>query len=413
MKKNLKLILLILPILLNLSCTKENNEMIDKAIILGSWSETKTVEEDYLSMTMEIIWTFNENNTASQEIILRLNNAIYKDITNNYSYNYDGNRITFSDKNNKVWTYEIQVSNNNMKLGNEEDGYFNLTKIEVNDKQSNNEIRYTTIHNTTIYPYENNAFNANIISNAIEDKTGILTFSKDLETIGDNAFRGIYELKSISLPISIENIGEYAFYKCENLTECKLANKISYIGNSAFKDCTSLSHIEIPNNLSAIKQGTFYNCKSLKCITLPTSLRTIENGAFAYCENLENIEIPNNVTELGSMAFCGCNTLSSISIPESITVINSLTFSSCNSLIKIILPKSITEIKENAFYGSKKLESIYCYSEEPPHITKSTGSGTGTFNGFSKTTKIFVPKASIDKYKEQWQEVISQIYSII
>ena len=413
MKKNLKLALLLLPMLLYFSCTKENNEIVDKTIILGSWSETKLIEEDYLSMTMEIIWTFNENNTASQEIILRLNNSIYKDITNNYSYNYDGSHITFTDKNSKVWTYEIQVSNNNMKLGNEEDGYFNLTKIEMNDKQSNNEIRYTTTSNTIIYPYENKAFNANIISNTIVDKTGILTFSKDLETIGDNAFRGIYELKSISLPTSIENIGEYAFYKCENLIECKLANKVSYLGNSAFKDCTNLSYIEIPNNLNTIKQGAFYNCKSLKHITLPASLRIIENGAFAYCENLENIEIPNNVTELGSMAFCGCNTITSISIPESITVINGFTFSSCNNLVKIILPKSITDIKENAFYESKKLECIYCYSEEPPHITKGTESGTGTFNGFSKTTKIFVPKTSIDKYKEQWHEVVSQIYSII
>lgn len=128
MKKLFRLTLLILPMLLYSSCAKENNEIVDKTIILGSWYETKTVEEDFLSMTMEIIWTFNENNTASQEIILRLNNSIYKDITNNYSYNYDGHHITFSDKNNKVWTYEIQVSNNKMKLGNIENGYFNLTK---------------------------------------------------------------------------------------------------------------------------------------------------------------------------------------------------------------------------------------------------------------------------------------------
>lgn len=63
MKKNLKLVLLILPMLLYFSCTKENNEIVNKTIILGSWSETKLIEEDYLSMTMEITWTFNENNT--------------------------------------------------------------------------------------------------------------------------------------------------------------------------------------------------------------------------------------------------------------------------------------------------------------------------------------------------------------
>lgn len=412
MKNILRLALLILPILLYSSCTKENDEIIDKTIILGSWNETKTVEEDFLSMTMEIIWTFNENNTASQEIILRLNYSIYKDITNNYSYQYDGTHITFSDKNNKVWTYEIQVSNNKMRLGNEEDGYFNLTKNISSNKQSNKEIWYTTLSNTIVYPYNGSVFNANIISNNIIDNIGIITFSEDLETIGDNAFRGLYELTSVSLPASTKSIGEYAFYKCENLTECKLTNKISELKNSTFKDCTNLSYIETPNKLSSIEQGVFYNCKSLKNITLPNSLKEIGNGAFAYCENLESIEIPNNVTELGSMAFCGCNRLTTISVPESIKVIKSLTFYGCKNLVEIILPKSITKIEENAFYESSKLESIYCYSEEPPQLIKSIGSGTGTFNGFSKKTKIFVPIKSINKYKEQWQEVISQIYSI-
>lgn len=98
--------------------------------IIGSWSEV-TVSEggDYVSMTLEIIWTFNQNNTASQRVIARLNDYVFEDITNTYSYIYDGlSSITFTDANNRVWTYTIEVDGNKMRLGNEEDGYFNLTK---------------------------------------------------------------------------------------------------------------------------------------------------------------------------------------------------------------------------------------------------------------------------------------------
>ena len=45
----------------------------------------------------------------------------------NFTYEYKGSTITL--KNDKVTLdYEISISGNNMKLGNEKDGYFNLTK---------------------------------------------------------------------------------------------------------------------------------------------------------------------------------------------------------------------------------------------------------------------------------------------
>ena len=49
-------------------------------------------------MTIEIIWTFNSNNTASQQVIASLNGYVYKDVINTYSYVYDGHSsITFKD----------------------------------------------------------------------------------------------------------------------------------------------------------------------------------------------------------------------------------------------------------------------------------------------------------------------------
>ena len=120
------------------ACSNEEDDELEKEQnrneILGSWSEveTTTEENDYGSITveLEIIWTFNQNNTASQRVIARFNDYVFEDVTNSYSYVYDGvSSITFTDANNKVWTYTIEVKGNKMRLGNEESGYFNLTKI--------------------------------------------------------------------------------------------------------------------------------------------------------------------------------------------------------------------------------------------------------------------------------------------
>ena len=128
MKKLFGLMLLCATMVLSLSSCSDDDEYIDNSEILGTWSETKIVEEDYLAVTMEIIWNFEKDNTAYQRVILSLNGYTFKDVTNNYSYIYDGKIITFTDTNNKSWDYEVYVTGNNMKLGNEEDGFFNLTK---------------------------------------------------------------------------------------------------------------------------------------------------------------------------------------------------------------------------------------------------------------------------------------------
>lgn len=115
------------------SCSDgEENELTkEQALneILGIWNEVTVEEGDYASVTLEIIWTFNNDKTASQQVIASLNDYVFKNVTNTYSYVYDGkSSITFTDTNKRVWTYSIEVSGNNMKLGNDEDGFFNLTR---------------------------------------------------------------------------------------------------------------------------------------------------------------------------------------------------------------------------------------------------------------------------------------------
>ncbi|MGM9859347.1 MAG: leucine-rich repeat domain-containing protein, partial [Muribaculaceae bacterium] len=66
----------------------------------------------------------------------------------------------------------------------------------------------------------------------------------------------------LNLPESVENIGDYAFYGCTNLRSINLSSNLISIGVSAFE-----------------------LCKSLESITLPKSLKVIREYAFRYCAN--------------------------------------------------------------------------------------------------------------------------------
>lgn len=65
------------------ACSKDDDENEikkeqAKREILGSWSEVIDIGEgDYISGMLEIIWTFNYNNTASQQVIASLNDYVF------------------------------------------------------------------------------------------------------------------------------------------------------------------------------------------------------------------------------------------------------------------------------------------------------------------------------------------------
>jgi hypothetical protein len=79
-----------------------------------------------------------------------------------------------------------------------------------------------------------------------------VTLPDELVSIGDGAFKGCKELKSIKLPTNLERIGHYAFADCKNLTSVDFPNNLRYIGDFAFKNCSQLPVLRLPENVSHI-----------------------------------------------------------------------------------------------------------------------------------------------------------------
>lgn len=122
-------VILIASVLTFTSCSKDEDKdsSVDYSIIIGSWSKFSETQGDYLSGSTEVIWTFKADNTASQRVIFIMNGVTMRDVSNFFSYVYNGKSIVFKGEK-RTFEYEVNVSGNKMSLGNSEDGYFNLTK---------------------------------------------------------------------------------------------------------------------------------------------------------------------------------------------------------------------------------------------------------------------------------------------
>lgn len=121
MKKQSLLITMLLMIATSLafvSCSQE--EEFDNSAILGSWESS--------SSSISVTWTFKKNNTATERVIIKLGGYTIDDRILSFTYDYKGSTIELVSEENKVLNYEISVNGNKMKLGNQKDGYFNLTR---------------------------------------------------------------------------------------------------------------------------------------------------------------------------------------------------------------------------------------------------------------------------------------------
>jgi len=98
------------------------------------------------------------------------------------------------------------------------------------------------------------------------------------------------------------------------------------IGNSAFFGKTQIRSVTIGNSVTGIRGFAFAGCISLTSITIPTSVTTISGQVFSGCISLTSITIPNSVTSIGLRVFSRCISLTSITIPNSVTSIGSDAF---------------------------------------------------------------------------------------
>ena len=115
----------------------------------------------------------------------------------------------------------------------------------------------------------------------------------------------------------------------------------------------------------------FYNCKSLTTLKLPKTVKKIEQYAMQYCKSLQKCTLPESLSEINDKAFAKTN------------------------LSEVTFPASLTSIKYKAFSECSNLKALRFTSLSVPTF------GQDVFEDCSKLEKVYVPKASLNDYKEK------------
>lgn len=199
--------------------------------------------------------------------------------------------------------------------------------------------------------------------------------------IGENAFVGCPNLKSVVIPDSVTEIGYGAFNNLPSLEEVKFGSRVKTMGENVFGGCVKLRRVELPYCLEAIPDSAFSGCSSLEEAVISPSVRTIGSNAFSGCK-ISRIQLPASVSSISSLAFdrgteieidpknpylkavrgsiysadgtqlyC-CNDSFDVELPEGILSIGTYAFS-VSTVKTIVLPESLLIISEGALeYGN-------------------------------------------------------------
>ncbi len=185
--------------------------------------------------------------------------------------------------------------------------------------------------------------------------------AEGVSSIGNNAFNGCKNLKSILIPSSAIAVRSSAFYNCTTLSEAVMLEGVTQIDSQAFNGCTSLKRVEIPSSVVTIGEKAFLYCTNLSDVAIPEGVTTIEYNAFEGCSNLQSIHIPSSVVTIGQAAFAYSG-LKRVTMDEGIITLSGGNFSSCKNLVYVQLPESLVQIGNSIFSGCENLTEVHCPS---------------------------------------------------
>lgn len=179
--------------------------------------------------------------------------------------------------------------------------------------------------------------------------------STTLTTLPADFFYNASQLKTVTLPNAIKTIGENAFAGAANLKTIDLSNTVvETIEANAFKDATMLTTVTLPTTatLKTIGNNAFTN-SGLK------TLGSKPSGNAALAAN--KVELPASVITLGTGVFSNSGVVDvDLSKPTS-TTMNTLpasTFEGAVNLASVTLKNELSTIGENAFKNATNLKTV-------------------------------------------------------
>ena len=242
-----------------------------------------------------------------------------------------------------------------------------------------------------------------------------VTFSKNLEKIGEGAFFNCKDLKKVVIPENVKEIGEGAFMNCDGLTSAVV--KSEQVGDKTFWGCKNLAEVTLENEVKSIGKNAFLNCTSLTEITIPSSVKTVGESAFSGNTKLESVVLEDGVEEIGGYAFNGDSSLKSVKFSTTLTRLGDYAFYG-TAIESVDLPSAeqmgrsvfgrCKNLKEVAFRSGVKQIGDLCLFESPnvETVTLEPGVeviGASAFADLTKVKEFSIPNTVVMIGKEAFR----------
>lgn len=172
------------------------------------------------------------------------------------------------------------------------------------------------------------------------------------------------KLSSLDLSDAKIVMGGGNYYKVKRGLSTKYYNikENDVVDSHMFYNCRSLTSLKLPKTIKKIEQNAFYNCQSLKECTLPESLSEINDKAFSKTK-LSEVTFPASLTSIKYKAFSECSDLKTLRFTSpSVPTFNENAFEDCSKLEKIYVPKaSLNDYKDKL----KLTQKVQFIGEDP------------------------------------------------
>ena len=168
------------------------------------------------------------------------------------------------------------------------------------------------------------------------------------------------KLSSLDLSDAKIVMGGGNYYKVKRGLSTKYYNikENDIVDSHMFYNCRSLTSLKLPKTVKKIEQNAFYNCQSLKECTLPESLSEINDKAFAKTK-LSEVTFPASLTSIKYEAFSECSNLKTLRFTSpSVPTFGQDVFEDCSKLEKVYVPKASLNDYKDKLNLTQKVEFI-------------------------------------------------------
>ena len=195
--------------------------------------------------------------------------------------------------------------------------------------------------------------------------------------IGDNAFRNVTGLTSVTIPEGVIKIGRNAFSGCSGLTFLSIPSTVTDVDDAAFGGCTAVKELVfLPKEAINIESDSFRDLAPEKLTAVhfvknwPNANNISELGAKS---SVKTLVIPAGTETIPTYAFRGFKGITEITIPEGVKRIETSAFAYCTSLKSVTFPSNAITLIAEAFVDCTQLCNLNNFGNHVTWEIKSDG----------------------------------------